>query len=120
MRNGDIAAATALLAAGADVNTPGSDGTHALPLAIISGHDALARFLLDRGADPNGAMAGVPALHAAVSSVDMWLRDWLRARRVSVFAQGTAGLAPDQRLALVETLLEHGADPNSRITASTS
>ena len=118
--NGDVEAATALIAAGADVNAPGSNGTHALPLAIVSGHDELARFLLERGADPGGAMAGVGALHAAVSSVDMWLRDWLRARRVSVFAQGTAGLAPGRRLALVETLLEHGADPNARITVSTT
>lgn len=119
-RNGDIEAATVLLAAGADVNAPGSDATHALPLAIVSGHDALARFLLDGGADPNSAMAGVPALHAAVANVDKWLRDWLRARRVSVFVQGTAGLAPSSRLALVETLLEHGADPNARITSSTT
>ena len=118
--NGDVEAARALIAAGADVNAPGSDGTHALPLAIVAGHNELARFLLERGADPGGAMAGVGALHAAVSSVDKWLRDWLRARRVSVFARGTAGLAPDRRLALVETLLEHGADPNARITASTT
>ena len=118
--HGDIEAATVLIAAGADVNAPGSDGTHALPLAIVAGHDELARFLLERGADPDGTMAGVGALHAAVSNVDKWLRDWLRARRVSVFAQSTAGLAPDRRLALVETLLEHGADPNARITASTT
>ena len=45
--NGDIEAATALIAAGADVNASGSDGTHALPLAIVAGHDELARFLLD-------------------------------------------------------------------------
>ena len=120
VRNGDLEAVTALLAAGADVNAPGADGTHGLPLAVVSGHDTLARFLLDRGADPNSAMAGVPALHAAVASVDMWLRDWLRARRVSVFVQSTAGLAGNRRLALVETLLEHGADPNGRIAASTT
>jgi len=57
------------------VNASGSDGTRALPLAIVSGHDELARCLLVRGADPGGAMAGVGALHAAVSSSDMWLRD---------------------------------------------
>ena len=101
VRNGDIEATAALLAAGADVNAPGSDATHALPLAVVSGHDALARILLDRGADPNSTMAGVPALHAAVASVDKWLRDWLRARRVSVFVEGTAGLAPSNRLALM-------------------
>ena len=118
--NGDIEAATALIEAGADVNAPGSDGTHALPLAIVAGHDELARFLLERGADPDGEMAGVGALHAAVSNVDMWLRDWLRARGVSVFAQGTAGLAADRRVPLIDTLLEHGADPNARIKTSTT
>lgn len=119
-RNGDIESATALIAAGADVNALGSDGTHALPLAVVAGHDEFARFLLARGADPEGAMAGVPALHAAVANVDRWLRDWLRARHVSVFARSTAGLDPSLRLALVQTLLERGADPNARITASTT
>ena len=119
-RNGDIEAATTLIAAGADVNQPGADGTHPLPLAIVSGHDDLARLLLDRGADPNGTMNGVGALHAAVGNVDMWLRDWLRARRVSVFTQATAGLEPSRRPGLVQTLLDRGADPNTHITASTT
>ncbi len=119
-RNGDIESATALIAAGADVNGLGSDGTHALPLAIVAGHDEFARFLLGRDADPDGAMAGVPALHAAVGDVDMWLSDWLRARHVSVFARSTAGLDASLRLALVQTLLARGADPNARITTSTT
>ena len=119
-RNGDIESATTLIAAGADVNGLGSDGTHALPLAIVSGHNAFARFLLEQDADPEGAMAGVPALHAAVGDVDMWLSDWLRARHVSVFARSTAGLDASLRLALVQTLLTRGADPNARITTSTT
>ena len=65
-------------------------------------------------------MNGVGALHAAVGNVDMWLRDWLRARRVSVFTRATAGLDPSSRLALVQTLLDRGADPNAHITASTT
>ena len=119
-RNGDREAAEILIAAGADVNTAGSDGTHALPLAIVSGHDAFARFLLEQGADPDSTIHGIGALHAAVSSVDMWLRDWLRVRGVSVFSRTTAGLDAASRIALVHTLLDHGADPNARIDASTT
>ena len=40
-RNGDIETAKILLAAGARVNDTGSDGTHALPLAIINRQDAV-------------------------------------------------------------------------------
>ena len=119
-RNGDREAAEILIAAGAGVNTGGSDGTHALPLAIVSGHDAFARFLLDQGADPDSTIHGIGALHAAASSVDMWLRDWLRARGASVFSRSTAGLDAASRTALVQTLLDHGADPNVRIDTSTT
>ena len=118
-RNGDLDAARMLLAAGAGVNDPGSDGTQALPLAIVSGQDAMAKFLLEQGADANGTMAGVRALHAAVGSVDLWLRDWLRERRMSVDARNTAGLQSGQRADMVKLLLAHGADPNARVAAST-
>ena len=37
-----------LMAAGVEVNEAGADGTHALPLAVISGRDAFAEFLLGR------------------------------------------------------------------------
>lgn len=117
-RNGDIEAAKLLIASGAGVNELGSDGTHALPLAIVSGHEEFARFLLEQNADPNGQMAGVNALHAAAGTVDVWLRDWLRARRASVFARNIDSLAPARRLALVRSLLERGADPNARISTS--
>ena len=119
-RNGDIGAVETLIVAGADVNQAGDDGTHALPLAIISGHAELAEFLLAQGANPNGTMHGITALHAAVGNVDIWLRDWLRARLVSVFSQTTAGLSPMQRVAIVRTLLAYGAETNARISASTT
>ena len=71
--SGDIEMARALIAAGADINDTGSDQTHALPLAIVSQHDDFAMFLLDEGADPNGAIHGVSALHAAAGRVSTWL-----------------------------------------------
>ncbi len=120
-RNGDIDTASALLAAGARVNDLGSDGTHPLPLAVVSGQEEFARFLLERGADPNGTLYGVAALHAAAGPVDIWLREWLRARGIDgVLGSGLVGLRPAARLALVHTLLDHGANPNIRIEASTT
>ena len=43
-------------------------------------------FLLEQGADPNGAMDGVRALHAAAGNVNTWLDDWT-----------AAGNGPDSR-----------------------
>ena len=116
-RNGDIEAATVLLEAGAGVNMTGSDGTHALPLAIVSGHEELALFLLGQGADPDGRVFGVAALHAAAGNVDMWLRDWLRVRGANTLTF-TLGVGTVSRVNLVKALLEHGADPNARITTT--
>ena len=91
-RVGDIESAGLLLAAGADVNDTGPDGASALVVATHSGHGALARFLLDEGANPNAAIVGYTALHAAV-------------------LQGNREV--------VEALLEHGASPNAQITQGT-
>ena len=77
-------------------------------------------FLLEQGADPNGQIAGVSALHAAAAPADMWLRDWLRARGIeSVFGTGVAGLTLDRRIELVKALIARGANPNARISTTT-
>jgi ankyrin repeat protein len=122
-RNGDIDTGRILLAAGARVNDIGSDGTHALPLAIIYQHDKFALFLLEQGADPNGAMDGVTALHAAAGNVTTWLARWYRTHGRGRAIEGGGsigerGLDPDRRLTLVQALLARGADPNARITTS--
>jgi ankyrin repeat protein len=114
-RNGDIDAAGILIGSGAGVNELGSDGTHPLALGIVSGHDPFAMFLLDQGANANATMFGVGALHAAAGNVDMWLRDWFRARQVD-YARNTIEIGPARRAALVKALLARGADPNARIT----
>ena len=41
-RNGDIEMAKLLIEAGVDVNQTGSDGTHVLPYAIVTGQDTFA------------------------------------------------------------------------------
>lgn len=117
-RNGDIEGAKLLLAAGVDVNETGADGTHALPLAVVSGNDEYARFLLDQKADPDGRMAGLTALHAAAGPVDMWLRPWFRERMVD-YSRNARGMSPERRVALIKSLIAHGADLNARITTST-
>ena len=115
--NGDMPMAETLIAAGVDVNDTGADDTHALPYAIANGQDEFARFLLRRGADPNGAMGGIHALHVAAGNVGTWLGDWSRRHGHGGRFRGR-NVAPDRRLALLEALLERGADPNMRITAS--
>ena len=61
-RQGHLDAVEVLLAAGADVNDPKSDGRTNLILAIENRHYELAGYLLDQGADPNLG-SGYTALH---------------------------------------------------------
>ena len=101
-QQGNIDAAQLLLSSGADVNESAPDGiagntnartrfvrdtqAQVLLVAIDSGHDEMALFLLDGGADPNHAGAGRTALHSAVQQK-----------------------MPE----VVSALLERGADPNA-------
>jgi ankyrin repeat protein len=120
-RNGDVEMARTLVAAGVDVNETGADGTHVLPYAIVNGFDKLALFLLEQGANPNGAIHGIPALHAASGAVSTWMSDWLRRHGAggSLGLGGTFNNMPfERRLPLVKALLAKGADPNGRITTS--
>jgi ankyrin repeat protein len=104
-QQGNIEIARLLIDAGADVNEAAPDGiagdtntnrafkpdteAAALLVAIDSQHEAMARFLLDRGANPNLHGAGRTALHSAVQQA-----------------------MPE----LVKALLARGADPNARLT----
>jgi ankyrin repeat protein len=91
-RVGDLASATLLVAAGANVNDQAAYGISATVLAAHSDHDELVSFLLERGADPNAADAGYTALHAAI----------LRGNEQAVSA-----------------LLARGANPNALLRAAT-
>jgi ankyrin repeat protein len=101
-QQGDVEIARLLIAAGADVNEAAPDGiagdtnaarsfkpdteAAALLVAIDSQHEAMARFLLESGANPNLQGAGRTALHSAVQQA-----------------------MPE----LVKALLSRGADPNA-------
>ena len=115
-RNGDIETAEVLLAAGARVDDAGVDGAHPLALAIVAGQTEFAYFLLEQGADPNGSIDGVTALHAAAGPVGEWMRAWSRKNGGARGRGGRLGL--DDRQPLVDALLARGADPNARMTAS--
>ena len=118
--NGDIEMAKMLIAAGVSMDNPRSGATQALPYAIIRGRDEFALFLIEHGADPNGSIDGVGALHAAAGNVGTWLRDWNR-RHGGGRSRGRfnrRALDPTRGLRLVKALLAGGADPNARITTS--
>ena len=88
VREGALAAAQRLVAAGADVDDADAWGVSAVVLAAHAGHVEVVEFLLAQGADPSAEAAGFSALHPAV-------------------------MRRDARL--VASLLAHGADPNARL-----
>lgn len=104
-QQGNIEIARLLIAGGADVNEAAPDGiagdtnaarsfkpdteAAALLVAIDSQHEAMATFLLERGANPNLHGAGRTALHSAVQQA-----------------------MPE----LVKALLARGADSNAQLT----
>jgi uncharacterized protein len=114
-RVGDLASVKLLVGAGADVNDAAADGLSAVTLATLRAHVDLAKFLLEKGADPNAAGAGYTALHWASGS---WETE-LTVTSITPDREGeewltVAGLR-ERRLELVRALLAHGADPNARI-----
>jgi ankyrin repeat protein len=95
---GDLAHVAAALDAAPDrIREARPHGRRPLSAAVVFGHDAIVRLLLDRGADPAWAEgADGPrgtALHAAARRGD---------------------------IALVDLLLDHGADPNAHVDAAGS
>jgi len=106
VRAGGVAAAKALLDAGADVNDRLSDGESALVVATANAHWELASLLLDRGADPNLAGAGWNALHQTVHS-----------RRPNLgYTPGPVATGSLDSIEVVKKLLARGVNVNARMT----
>jgi uncharacterized protein len=87
-RAGDAASAKLLVEAGANVSDHDAWGVSATALAAFSGHGEIARYLLDKGADPNNDKPGFTALHCAIMRRDE---------------------------PTVAALLQHGANPNAAV-----
>ena len=109
-QQGDIESARILLAAGADVNESTPEEGSALVVASASGHEKLALFLLDNGADPNAKDAfGITPLHYAIHEGML---------AISVYKPSPTdqfGWLRHNMLELAKALLAQGADPNARI-----
>jgi ankyrin repeat protein len=72
------------IAAGGDVNKPGSEGTTPLHLAIHRRHGQLARYLLSRGADVNSTEGLMTPLQVAIAFNDLELVRLLLSRGAEV------------------------------------
>lgn len=118
IRRDDIPAATAALAAGADVNAPDATGATPLMHAVLYAQPRLVAVLLDHGAAANAANAvGASALMWAAPRTD--IVRLLLGRGADVRARaanGTTALVVATRVANLESmrvLVEAGADVTS-------
>jgi ankyrin repeat protein len=108
-RQGSMASAEALLAAGADVNQRcAGDRTTPLLVAAVNGQFDLMSYLLDKGADPNlVAENGMTPLYAVINM------QW---QPRSFYPQPRAYLQQKtDYLTLMKKLLDKGEDVNARI-----
>lgn len=115
IRNNHIEATNALLRHGANVNDVAPDGTSALNLAVVNAYYDLASVLLDHGADPNMPdPRGSPLLTVA------WLRKpgttWEAAALAEQPETAPRPTGNVTGLELAQKLLDHKANPNTRVT----
>jgi ankyrin repeat protein len=104
-RDGRLDIAQALVAAGADVNAREANDITPLLTAISNNHVDVAQFLIDHGADVNASdWYGRTPLWSAVETRNMDVDN----------ASFENGIDRAPFLALITTLLDHGANPNAR------
>ena len=109
-QQGDVDSVRILLEAGSDVNEATPENGSALVVATASGHEKLAIFLLEQGAEPNATDGfGISVLHYALHEGLLTLMGAKRS------ATDRFGWSRPNMPELVKTLLAHGADPNARI-----
>ena len=107
-REGHAEAVRALVDGGAGVNlVTGGEKTSPIVEAIINGHMDIAKFLLDRGADPT--LANVDGLTPLYAAVDM------RWRHNTWYPQPTIEEERTNYLDFMNALIDRGADVNARV-----
>ena len=108
-REGQIAAAEALLDQGADIDQASAgDRTSPLLMATLNGHFDLARILFERGADITLASdAGATPLYGVLNT--QWIPKSRHPQPTDFTQQETTYLE------LMEAFLDAGADPNVRL-----
>lgn len=112
-QQGDIETVAALLAAGADINDRTEEEGTVLLVAIASGHEKLAAWLINKGADPNAVDAnGITALHFAL------MRGLHNLAGMKVAPSDRVGWIRDNMPEIVKMLLDKGANPNAKIKNS--
>src|SRR5262249_50747247 len=110
-RNGNIAAAMALLDGGAPIDERNlADSTTPLLLAIINGQFDLAMKLVERGANVNlqSSTVAMTPIYAAINT--QWAPRSRYPQPQSLQSQKTSYLE------LMDALLKKGANPNVRLT----
>ena len=106
-REGDIESAQAMLDHGVDIDQTDVDGTNALVVSLMNKKYSLAKYLLDRGANPNLAdVKGRAALYAAVD---------IRNEDYSALPNRKED-DPLPSFEIVKALLARGANPNVQLT----
>ena len=108
VRAGRIQAARRLIAAGADPDDRLPDGMNTVVLAATNAHWELGVFLVDQGADPNGAAQGWTALHAMT---------WVRMPNFGFNPPGPVTTGTIDSLSFARTLVQRGANVDARMTA---
>jgi ankyrin repeat protein len=134
-RVGDLASAKLLVEAGGNPSDHDAWGVSATTLAVFAGNGEVARFLLEKGADPNNDKPGFTALHCAIMRRDtetvaallargadpnVTVKVWTATRRASDdyhFMPALVGASPYWLAArftqpdVMRLLVKHGADP---------
>ncbi|NNE37957.1 MAG: hypothetical protein HKN08_06595, partial [Gammaproteobacteria bacterium] len=107
-QSGDLGSVKALLQAGADVNESTAEYGSALVLAAVNGHEDVALYLLEKGADPDMTDGyGIAPIHWAIQEGISWL--YGQPHRTDRF-----WIIPNSPR-LVRALLDKGVDPNVRM-----
>ena len=111
-RSASGTAAAAVAPRGPGYQATISEGSTPLLVATMRGHVPLALFLLEHGADPNVLDAGFTPLHWASGTWEGGISN-----QVYGFTDPMSGIPNrQQKIALVKSLLAHGANPNARMT----